>query len=738
MELLTIRHTDFTMSIECGKFDAMWKKAMSHIGEQGLFSTYSWSEGVLSVVSMTEGVEKRIEKGQTAPAVFFENADYPIWVDFNQEVTEAQFGSELRGDNERFTFRKSLLAGFLNYGNDIGRSELRLVYKLKGEMRHFTFSFEVLSTKLDYHTHWRCIMEDIEREYRMLSLAYMRRTFHGFTPDANGETSEIVWWSLFAGEQEKFVKACKNIIERPRHRLQGHTCYKRADKLAFVPRGIENELAEHRAESGHLYRVEEPVQTNDTLENRFLKFALAQILAKYDRLRQRIEEINTVSAVKKEEMRQTQATLQRLACHPFFRTVGPYKGMNQESLVLQQATGYSQVYRTWNLLRRGYSLYDGLYRLQTKDIATLYEIWCFIEVNHIVKEKLGLPDEGVDHRNRMELNGLFTWELGKGERSRILFKKDNVELAELIYNPKSEEEENASVGVSDLIVPTVAQKPDILLQLTKNDLHEGMRFTYLFDAKYRIADRQNGVDTPPDDAINQMHRYRDAIYYQRHQSDPLKKEVIGGYILFPGDGNSKAVEQAKFHETIKKVNIGAFPLRPKDKQNRLLLEEFIGELIAHKSQETLSAVIPQKGTFVDVGHRVLIGLVKESSRKDYLPSFKESRAELYYTGRHFPTTIALQDLHYFMPYFKGEGIRDVYEITQIRTITSTEAKQMEGEAGQDELRLAFELCFVRRHYPAMQPIDTSKMANHTFIDTTFEQLDGYLVRHDERSAPKTV
>ena len=307
-----------------------------------------------------------------------------------------------------------------------------------------------------------------------------------------------------------------------------------------------------------------------------------------------------------------------------------------------------------------------------------------------------------------------------------------MELAELIYNPKSEEEENASVGVSDLVVPTVAQKPDILLQLTKNDLHEGMKFTYLFDAKYRIAGRENGVDTPPSDAINRMHRYRDAIYYQRkqsdaeEQSDALKKEVIGGYILFPGDGNSDAVEQAKFHQTIKKVNIGAFPLRPKDKQNRLLLEKFIGELIAHKSQETLSAVIPQKGTFVDVGHRVLIGLVKESSRKDYLPSFKESRAKLYYTGSHFPTTIALQNLHYFMPYFKGEGIRDVYEITQIRTITSKEAKQMEGEAGSDELRLAFDLSFVRQHYPTIQPIDTSRMAHRTFIDTTFGQLDGYL------------
>ena len=30
--------------------------------------------------------------------------------------------------------------------------------------------------------------------------------------------------------------------------------------------------------------------------------------------------------------------------------------------------------------------------------------------------------------------------------------------------------------------------------------------TYLFDAKYRIDGKVNGVDTPPEDAINQMHR----------------------------------------------------------------------------------------------------------------------------------------------------------------------------------------------------------------------------------------
>ena len=81
-----------------------------------------------------------------------------------------------------------------------------------------------------------------------------------------------------------------------------------------------------------------------------------------------------------------------------------------------------------------------------------------------------------------------------------------MELAELVYNPKNTNCENNNVGMKNLVVPTVPQKPDIVLQLTKNDLQQGMKMTYLFDAKYRIDGRQNGVDTPPTDAVNQMHR----------------------------------------------------------------------------------------------------------------------------------------------------------------------------------------------------------------------------------------
>ena len=721
MELLTIHHEDFTMYVECSKYEAIWGKAVRNVGGENLLTTYTWTDGVKSA---TIG-DDALENGSQSRAVFFDNAEYPIWVEFGSHVSKAQFGSMLQADNDRFSYRGHTLAGFINYGNEIGRSELQLVYNIGKEQKHFKLGYEVLSTKLNYHEHWKKIIEDIEAEYRMLSLDYMKRTFHGFTPDTTGDTPELIWWSIFAKEQETFIKACRGIIERPRRRLRGYEVYLRADKLKRVPTNIENELAEHRKEQAHLYRIEEHIQSNDTQENRFLKYALGQIAGKDETLKRRIEAIKNTSDTLKKEMDSVQKDLTHLKRHPFFRTVGRFKGLTQESLVLQRATGYSQVYRTWNLLRRAYSLNDGMYRLQSKDIATLYEIWCFIEVSHIVKEQLGI-DVDVDHRNRMEMNGVFTWELGKGEHSRILFRKDGVELAELVYNPKHTEKENDSISMEHLVVPTVPQKPDIVLQLTKDDIEKGMKMTYLFDAKYRINDRTNeGVDTPPDDAINQMHRYRDAIYYKDNQNadGKLKKEVIGGYILFPGNGDPLEVAKAKFQQSLDEVNIGAFPLRPNDVENRKLLVHFIKELINMKSAATISKVIPQKGTFMEVGDRVLIGLVRESSRKNYLKKFEDGKADLYYTGPSFPTTIALHNLHYFVPYFKDKGIRDVYEITRVRTIKGSEAKQIDAEAGKDDLRLAFHLKPHHQLSDDYRAIKPYLLIDYTFYDTTFGELE---------------
>lgn len=124
MDLLTIRHKDFTLYIECAKFDATWYKAKSNLGEDALVSTYSWSDGVESVVIHGDSDEvTTINKGEQAQAIFFDNTDYPIWVEFNDHVNNAQWGSDLQSDNEKFSFRRHTLAGYINYGNDIGAAK---------------------------------------------------------------------------------------------------------------------------------------------------------------------------------------------------------------------------------------------------------------------------------------------------------------------------------------------------------------------------------------------------------------------------------------------------------------------------------------------------------------------------------------------------------------------------------------------------------------------------------------
>lgn len=79
-----------------------------------------------------------------------------------------------------------------------------------------------------------------------------------------------------------------------------------------------------------------------------------------------------------------------------------------------------------------------------------------------------------------------------------------------------------------------------------------------------------------------------------------------------------------------------------------------------------------------------------------------------------------------MPNIKGKGIRDVYEIVRMRTITGKEAKQDEGVDAADDLRLVFELRFSRQLYKEYRMIDVLKMTDLTFLDTTFSDIDGYV------------
>lgn len=628
--LLTIKHRDFTLRVDCSKFDLVRAKAEGNISRENLLCTYRMDEGV-------EWVEYRGERmeGNVWDALFFDNTDYPVWVDFEgDDVDLADVMANRQSVYENFAYHeeKRVLSGFLNYGNEIGKTSLELRYVKGGMRKRWAMHYEVLSSKLDYRSHWPAILRDIESEYRMLSLDFLKKTYHGFGTSKENEQKDLIWWNIFKEKQAELVRNVKLIIDRPKQRLRDCKDYRRADQLKRMTPSLEKEFAEHRNRPDYLYSVDVPQLNRDTMENRFLKYVVGSVAARHEELARKVLDYKDVSLPLQQEIASTDKELKVLQRHPFFRGIGKFKGLTQESLTLQKATGYNQVYKIWLILNRAYDLDDSLYKLETKDIATLYEIWCFIEVKNIVKGILEKDAAGVEveNRSRVEMNKLFTYELSRGENSRILFKQGEVELAELIYNPQQDKQSNKHTGISQVVSRTVPQRPDIVLQLTKRDTVTGLKLTYLFDAKYRLGEKtQAGSDMPPEDAINQMHRYRDALYYNEHpgyvgklEPTDLKREVIGGYILFPGDGPNSDVRRTDFFKAISEVNIGAFPLKPNEHVNRELLEDFVAGLIRSNSDELIGAEksIPQKGLKYEMAEEdplVMVALVGDGQKRDW-------------------------------------------------------------------------------------------------------------------------
>ena len=96
---------------------------------------------------------------------------------------------------------------------------------------------------------------------------------------------------------------------------------------------------------------------------------------------------------------------------------------------------------------------------------------------------------------------------------------------------------------------------------------------------------------------------------------------------------------------------------------------------------------PKKQYTLDPAKHLLIGFVKKDNEEYFL---KEEPTKIYYTGKTktFPSTVEINKLYYFMPYFKEKGVRDLYLIRIARIGTKAETHP---NSKDEEPRLVFEL-----------------------------------------------
>ncbi len=180
-------------------------------------------------------------------------------------------------------------------------------------------------------------------------------------------------------------------------------------------------------------------------------------------------------------------------------------------------------------------------------------------------------------------NDFFEYQLKDGFAGAFYFKRIDGVTARLAHEPKFTQRGNPIRSY------LVSQEPDIVLEVTlpKTSLSDGKnQFIWLFDAKYRIKTDKNRFDDSseditttdyvPDDAINQMHRYRDALIRlsgsEGTDSDlsspstpgqPVKKSrpVFGAFALYPGFFDQTQTPNP-YATAIEEIGIGAFALLP--------------------------------------------------------------------------------------------------------------------------------------------------------------------------------
>ncbi|MCJ8268890.1 MAG: restriction endonuclease-like protein, partial [Psychrosphaera sp.] len=474
--------------------------------------------------------------------LFFENTQYSFELIFEEGVNtdkarQPRTEHTLVSVNSAFHFSNRrevpVLQGTLNFGNDIGMFSLPVKYYVENECHEVTIGCDVLPTKMDYHSDLDAINRTVDEYFPLWRFALAAKT--EITTDSTRKQQQpfpLLWLAQLQYLLEDLEKAVKYIIKSPHSRLVNTTSLVKVDR---IKRRLTTKLAERvnddlkRKQYHRSYPVASKTLSTDTPENRFIKMVLNHTNNQLYKIAVVAKKHNTGLATPQlstaffDRIKAMQQSLIKYRNQPLFKEVGGFNGLNGDSSWIQQKNGYGQAWRIWCKLQLYLDVLGKHAAVSTKSIATLYEIWCFLEILCIL-ESLGFKQQ-PSKRPKLKISGLTTKPIDEDSGTFHLDRGDGVTIR-LVHEPKIKKgttPERSWIGT---------QRPDILLEAQFAD---GEKLIWLFDAKYRVdSDKSDGADWVPMDAINQMHRYRDAIFHfdPSDSGNQKSRTVFGAFALY--------------------------------------------------------------------------------------------------------------------------------------------------------------------------------------------------------------
>lgn len=225
--------------------------------------------------------------------------------------------------------------------------------------------------------------------------------------------------------------------------------------------------------------------------------------------------------------------------HRYFNDISRLDYIPLNSQVLQKKEGYRDILEYYLMFEFGLKIsFNDLtdkFRGFEKELAKIYEIWCYFQLIDIVNS---LTDTDYDFDTFVDTD---TWSLSLNKINILDYFNTlsihgcDVNLT-LMYNYEFKHSETYEKGVFS----SYSEKldPDNTLVIECN----GIKKLLHFDAKYKL---KNGSYKPED--VNKMNTYKDAI-----------NDSIGAYVLYPG--NKKKVIHPERDGSY--GSVGAFSLKP--------------------------------------------------------------------------------------------------------------------------------------------------------------------------------
>ncbi len=472
----------------------------------------------------------------------------------------------------------SVVHGMVNFGTQVGGSQFSIALE---ETLLFSFEVEIFPSKMDYRRDYQIIRDDVQEIAKSLALEYLRAASDRGRLEPQAGSASLGWALRLRHLVDDLEESMRCIAGHPLWDTDRAITQSRLEQVRRPDAAVRRAVMQGKGKGGWQPVAEgfsarawlsagKARYTLDTPEHRWLA-------ARFSHLLKRLAAVQQVEKERPEKTRQAQILRELEALEKRVTRMAQTSALREAHahappLVapdrLQTAPGYRQAYQACLLLEQGLSISGGPIELSLKDLHLLYEYWCLLTVAQVLAEETGLP---VPARRllRVEQHGLrFRLRRGKAQTLRFRFRDGRLALT---YNPR--------FGGEGYLVP---QQPDMVLSVHRKGAEPAL---YVLDAKYRLDAspeyvRRYGAPGPPADALNDLHRYRDALLDDKRRTRPVRQAIA----LFPWrEAAEGAFASGRHWQSIRTVGVGAVPLLPGETN---YLRRWVQEIL---SKEGMSA-----------------------------------------------------------------------------------------------------------------------------------------------------